>query len=156
MDDPNTDPQQAGLYRPDLDHLERDVLEKLAAGVDENDVVLEVCERTGWTWPAASEFLETLKFERVGELARRRFPLAVVISATVFLVGAGILAACFFALHDVAVAAWHLRRVEDIPDLIPAVLVQAQTLQLAVLGAGMVAGGTIGLARASSDLGSGR
>lgn len=138
---------------PDLRRMESDVLEMLASGVDENDILLAVCGRTGWTWAKAEDFLRRLATDRRQELARRRLPLALAISLTALAAGAVLLGLCFFGLRDVAVAAWHARRPEDFSQALALLLLQAPALELAILGTAMIAGGAIGLLRASSDLG---
>jgi hypothetical protein len=155
MKDPDTHPPGYPLYGPDLRHLEADALRLLASGVDENDILLEVCERTGWGWPVAQEFLERLTLERGQELARRRFPLALVISVAGLVSGMAILGAAFLGLHDVATATWHVRRLEDLSQVFALLFLHAPTWQMSLLGAGMVAGGAIGLVRAAVDLGQG-
>jgi len=140
---------------PDLSHMQADALRMLASGVDENDVLLEVCGRTGWSWAKAEDFLRRLATDRRQELARRRLPLALVISLAALGAGAVLLGACFFGLRDVAVAAWQARRPEDFSQALALLLLQAPALELAILGTAMIAGGAIGLVRASSDLGRG-
>jgi hypothetical protein len=138
---------------PDLRRMEADALEMLASGVDENDILLEVCGRTGWTWAKAEDFLRRLATDRRQELARRRLPLALVVSLAALAAGAVLLGACFFGLRDVAVAAWHARRLEDFSQALALLLLQVPALELAILGTAMITGGAIGLVSASSDLG---
>jgi hypothetical protein len=132
--------------------LESEALRMLASGVDENDVLLVVCDRTGWTWPVAQDYLRRLVTDRRQELARRRLPLALVISLAALAVGAVVLGACFIGLHDVAAAVWHARRPEDLAQILGLMLLQLPTIEMAILGAAMITGGAIGLARTAADL----
>lgn len=133
------------------DELEAYVIERLSTGIATNDVILEVTQRSGLTWPEAEDFVLRTADLRGDTVARRQFPLLAMLAIAVVVAGIGILVACALSLSD----AWSLLRPTrgiDSQDRLAALLAllaaNSPMLQLIPLGLGMILGGALGLARA--------
>ncbi len=72
------------------------VVEELGKHRRRSDVVMEVCERTGWDWPRAQKFVYQVAYERRKAVAARQSPLVIVFGVT-FVIG-GLLLALLSAL----------------------------------------------------------
>ncbi len=75
----------------DETRLTAHVIERLSATEDRDDLILDVCERAGWTWPRAAEFVDRIEAENRHLVARRQFPLLFVLALILFLGGAGMI-----------------------------------------------------------------
>jgi len=138
-----------------LDELEAYVIERLTAGIALDDVILEVTQRSGLTWPEAEDLVRRTADLRGPSIARRQFPLLAVLAAAVMVAGVAMLAACTLSFSDALLLLKPARGVEDQSRLAMLLALLAgnnQMLGLIPLGAGMILGGAIGLARAIQNL----
>lgn len=63
-DEANMDNQELNLY----------IIENLSKAQDPNDLILEICNRTGMNWPKAQALVEEVRSEHSGTIARKQAP----------------------------------------------------------------------------------
>ena len=134
-----------------LDELETYVVERLSAGVAPDDVILEVTRRSALSWPEAEDFVRRTADLRGPSVARRQFPLMALVAAAVMVGGVAVLAACALAFSDALLLLNPVRGDADqgrLAALLALLAANSPMLGLIPLGAGMILGGAIGLARA--------
>jgi len=137
------------------DELEAHVVKRLSAGIASEDVILEVTQRSGLTWPEAEDLVRRTADLRGPSVARRQFPLLAVLAAAVMVGGVAVLAVCALSFSNALLLLKPARGVEDqsrLAMLLALLGANSQMLGLIPLGAGMILGGAIGLARAIQDL----
>jgi hypothetical protein len=135
----------------DLDELEAYVVERLSAGIAPDDVILEVTQRSGLTWPEAEDLVRRTADLRGPSVARRQFPLLALVAAAVMIGGVAVLAACALSFSDALLLLKPVRGDADqgrMAALLALVAANSPMLGLIPLGAGMILGGALGLARA--------
>ncbi len=138
-----------------LDELEAYVVERLSVGIATDDVILEVTQRSGLTWPEAEDLVRRTADLRRPSVARRQFPLLAVLAGAVMAGGVAVLAACALSFSDALLLLKPARGVEDqsrLAMILALLAANSQMLGLIPLGAGMILGGAIGLARAIEEL----
>jgi hypothetical protein len=134
-----------------LDELEAYVVERLSAGIAPDDVILEVTQRSALSWPEAEDLVRRTADLRGPSVARRQFPLLALVAIAVMVGGVAVLTACALSFSD---ALWLLKPVRGDADqgriaaLLALVAANSPMLGLIPLGAGMILGGALGLARA--------
>ncbi|HNT53442.1 MAG TPA: hypothetical protein PKG95_01950 [Anaerolineaceae bacterium] len=67
--------------------LTRQIIVRLGRNVDEDDLVLWVCDQTGLDWPAAHSLVENIKLDHYREIGRRRKPLLVALQILITIIG---------------------------------------------------------------------
>ena len=133
------------------DELEAYAVERLSAGIASDDVILEVTQRSGLTWPEAENLVRRTADLRGPSVARRQFPLLAVLAAAVMVGGVAVLAACALSFSDALLLLKPARGVEDqsrLAMLLALLAANSQMLGLVPLGAAMILGGIIGVVRA--------
>ena len=133
------------------DELEAYAVERLSAGIASDDVILEVTQRSGLTWPEAENLVRRTADLRAPSVARRQFPLLAVLAAAVMVGGVAVLAACALSFSDALLLLKPARGVEDqsrLAMLLALLAANSQMLGLVPLGAAMILGGIIGVVRA--------
>jgi hypothetical protein len=63
------------------------VTERLCKAADSLDIIMQVCQKTGWHWKDAEEFVKRVENESQPEVVRKQFPLLFVLVLGIFLVG---------------------------------------------------------------------
>lgn len=134
-----------------LDELEAYVVERLSSGIAPDDVILEVTQRSALTWLEAEGFVRRTADLRGPSVARRQFPLLALVAAAVMVGGVAVLAACALSFSDALLLLKPVRGDADqgrMAALLALVAANSPMLGLIPLGAGMILGGALGLARA--------
>jgi hypothetical protein len=134
-----------------LDELEAYVVERLSAGIAPDDVILEVTQRSGLTWPEAEDLVRRTADLRGPSVARRQFPLLALVAAAVMVGGVAVLTACALSFSDALLLLKPVRGDADqgrMAALLALVAANSPMLGLIPLGAGMILGGALGLVRA--------
>jgi len=137
--------------RMNQDELETYIVKRLSAGVAPDDVILEVTQRSGLSWPEAEELVRRTADLRAPAVARRQFPLLIFLAIAVIVAGTAILVACALPFSDALPLLRPARGVGDQDRwaaLLALLAANGQMLGLVPLGAGMILGGVIGLVRA--------
>jgi hypothetical protein len=135
----------------DLDELEAYVVERLSAGIAPDDVILEVTQRSGLTWPESEDLVRRTADLRGPSVARRQFPLLALVAAAAMIGGVAVLVACALSFSDALLLLKPVRGDADqgrMAALLALVAANSPMLELIPLGAGMILGGALGLARA--------
>lgn len=73
------------------DDLERFIIEHIGKGIHPDDVVLAVCQRQGWSWAEARDFVESVQLNQYDQIERQHLGLKLVLAAGVILAGTGML-----------------------------------------------------------------
>jgi hypothetical protein len=133
------------------EELEAYVVERLGAGVANDDVILEVTQRSGLSWPEAEDLVRRTADLRGPSVARRQFPLLAFLAAAVMVGGLALLVACALSFSDALLLLKPVRGDADqgrVAAFLALLAANGPILSLIPLGAGMILGGALGLARA--------
>jgi hypothetical protein len=133
------------------EELEAYVIERLGAGIAQGDVILEVTERSGLTWPEAEDLVRRTADLRGPSVAKHQFPLLALVAAAVMVGGVAVLTACALSFSDALLLLEPVRGNADqdrLAALLAVVAANSPMLGLLPLGAGMILGGILGLVRA--------
>jgi hypothetical protein len=130
--------------------LEDKIANKLARGVPMNDLIMEVCGVTGMAWDDAQHFVNDVSVNHREKIASKRFPLYIILSLGIGLMGAAILARSIIPLQE-AIAAASASSSDPTLQIALAVISRTGSLPRILLGLGMLAGGAIGLAKTIID-----
>jgi hypothetical protein len=68
------------------------VVHRLSGGDEPEDIVYDLCEKAGWPWLEAEQFLEQIQIDREPEIARKQFPLMIVLAFGIFVCGLALIA----------------------------------------------------------------
>ena len=90
-------------YFMDNDELTAYVTQRLCEADNPGDIILEVCEKTGWLWPKAEEFVNQVQNRKEPEIAKRQFPIMFLLALGIFLAGLGLVA---YGVYDI-VESWN-------------------------------------------------
>jgi hypothetical protein len=134
-----------------LDELEAYVVERLSAGIASDDVILEVTQRSGLTWPDAEDLVRRTADLRGPSVAKRQFPLLALLAAAVMVGGLALLVACALSFSDALLLLKPVRGDADqgrVAALLALLAANSPMLSLIPLSAGMILGGVLGLVRA--------
>jgi len=130
------------------DELSDFIVKRLAGGSSEQDVILEVCQRAGLTWPEAQSLVYGAMDNRATDIARWQLPVLLVLGLATVLAGVGIIA------RFVLVVAAPMRGIAgqgDVPispenlNLLFWAIANAQFAGDLALGGAMIVGGGLGL-----------
>ncbi|MEW6094707.1 MAG: hypothetical protein AB1531_12165 [Chloroflexota bacterium] len=127
---------------------------RLGNTASKNDLIMELCERHGFSWSEAEALLQRVEAEHEGRIAGRRFPLLFVIALGIFLGGLALViydAYVFISLLETDLtsvftsldAATHMRLIFDI-GIAP--------ITGMIIGAAMMLGSLVGMRRAWTPL----
>jgi len=134
-------------YRVEESDLTAYVVGRLARAENLNDIIFELCEKTGWSWPQAEAFVLQVQESHQGEVAERQFPILFILAAGTYLAGIGLMA---YSLHSVFDVVKLLKRME-IPalDVFSVLMIAFNTavgpIVLFATGLAMVLGSLIGM-----------
>jgi hypothetical protein len=67
------------------------IIDNLSKSQDQNDLILEICNRTGKNWPEAQALVEKVRSDNSGTIARRQAPFLTAIALILFIAGAGMM-----------------------------------------------------------------
>jgi hypothetical protein len=81
----------------DMDEQISFITERLSKNVSPDDIIIELCQQGGISWPEAEMLVEQVQAEQQHEIARRQYPLLALLSLTTFLAGLVIVA---YAVYD--------------------------------------------------------
>jgi hypothetical protein len=115
-----------------------------------NDLIMEVCGTTGMAWDDAERYVNEVSINHRGKIASKRFPLFVIISLGITLMGVAILARSIIPLQE-AIAAAAASSSDPTLQIALAVISRTGSFPRILVGLGMLAGGAIGLARTIMD-----
>ncbi len=138
----------------DESELSDHIIRRLGAAASASDIVMEVCARTGMSWPEAEALVERVRVSRSDEVARRQLPILLPLAAVGMLGGIALLLAAIYPAISPWMEAGGGRgnaQAAD-PGLASAFSwVDPSTLQLTFLGVALVVGGAWGLWKAVRD-----
>lgn len=134
----------------DLDALTAYVLENSVKFKNIDNIVLEVCERTGWPWEQGKQFVQDVQLTYHRQLSRHKNWIVIPLGFAILIGGAALL---FYVgqLGWQEMALLNSRNAE--PDSAFSMLINLvdQYGYWLLIGTGMVIGGTYGIAKALVD-----
>lgn len=74
------------------------VIERLVGGEDPDDIIYDLCEMSGWSWPQAEAFVLQVQEEHQGEVVKKQFPLLFTIAVVTYVSGIGLVAYSVYSL----------------------------------------------------------
>lgn len=127
--------------------LEEKIVERLANGESQNDIILDLCEHENMSWSEAEAMLERVHAARKNHIVLAQSPLLVLIALALFIGGLGLIgfaaSALSFILESLIQTAGDGLGV--IGNLMYLFTYGAQYLAIGLLGLGMVAGSLRGM-----------
>ena len=81
--------------------LRKLIITRLGRGVDRDDLLLEVCQKAGLSWPEAEERLREVEAAHSGEIARRQSPVIFIFSVGGLLAGLGLAAWALIGIYTI-------------------------------------------------------
>jgi hypothetical protein len=130
--------------------LETYIVRRLGNSASENDLIMEICNRRGLSWPEAETLVRRVAAEHEHHIVGRQFPLLFVIALGIFLGGLGLVIYDAYVLlsileTDLSTALTsldmitHLRLIFDIG---------VTPITGIIIGAAMMLGSLVGMRRA--------
>jgi hypothetical protein len=77
------------------------IVDRLSDSINPDDIVLEICERSGMSWPEAEALVKEVQAERGQEVARKQFPLLAFVALAIFIGGIALLGYSLYMLFMV-------------------------------------------------------
>ena len=127
--------------------LKQFIIENLSEYEDPNDLILEICNRTGMKWLEAQALVDTVRAGNSSKIARKQAPLLTALALITFVAGVGILLFEGFTFINVFREFTSLgHHPWDVADLMLFVLAYAPgLLQFIPLALVMVLGSLVGM-----------
>jgi hypothetical protein len=136
--------------QPDLEVLEKFVLQQLKKQRRHNDIVETVCNQTGWHWNTSQRFVAKTQTKHHDDLQSSRNRITLTFGIGLILIGLFMAANGVSSLSDyVEFASFATSTPEVLLNISPQRVLF--TLGAIVTGLGMVIGGSYGIARALSS-----
>lgn len=66
------------------------VVEELGKGRDRRDVIFEMCEKLGWSWPQAENFVVTVEHTAKNKIAQKQLPILLILGVGILIGGIGL------------------------------------------------------------------
>jgi hypothetical protein len=130
-----------------MKEAERDawIIERLGNNANRDDLILELCQMEGWTWPQAETYLEQVEQMEAGHIARHKGPWMLILSLGALILGVVWSGGAYFALfapmlqniHEPLTFRLIVQSAVSVPLLVPQV----------IAGMGLGATGLVGLIR---------
>ena len=83
------------------DELHALIIDRLAAAFNPDDIVMEICDRYGLTWPEAESMVNQIQTEHESTVTRRQFPLLAILAVGLFLVGVALIVYSTYSLAGI-------------------------------------------------------
>jgi hypothetical protein len=80
---------------PDLTNY---IVDRLSEAVTPNDIIIEICNKGGLSWPEAEALVKQVQAEHEQEVTKRKFPLLSLVAFSIFVGGVGLLAYSIYML----------------------------------------------------------
>jgi hypothetical protein len=122
-------------------------VQHLAESDNPDDLIMDICDKTGRKWEDVESLLEQVRAEHEQEITRRQSPLLTMIALVTFATGVGILIySSYFLVLVIQEYSSASVSLLGIPDLFQAILAVAYTsIGGLVLGLGMLLGSLLGM-----------
>ena len=121
------------------------VIRRLGNNADRDDVILELCQSEGMTWPQAEAFVEWVEEAYAARIHRRKSPWLLVLSAGALILGLVQSGSAYFMLFDPLIK--NLHQPLTLPLLAQSALAVPLFIPQVIAGSGLAVGGLIGLIR---------
>ena len=84
------------------------VVEELGKGRDRRDVIFEMCQKLGWAWPQAENFVITVEHTSSEKIAQRQLPILLIVGVGILIGGMALFA---YGGYSLLRGAWLSERV---------------------------------------------
>ncbi len=133
------------------------IISQLSKGVKPGDIIFDLCQKTGISWPEAEKLLNQVRSDKSREIEGRQFPLMFALALAIFLGGMGMLIYGGYGIFSqITLISSSLQSTSQLDQNLDALqkiyLVFVSIYQVAatdlfylLLGAGMVLGSLIGM-----------
>jgi len=125
--------------------LELFIIEHIGKGINPDDVVLAVCQRQGWSWQEAKEFVEVVQLNESEQIQRQHFGLKLVLAGGAILVGAGLLSLSGYLLILPVIGMDYPVGADPVDMVRDAGLSMTVLYTLLTTGISMIVGGILGV-----------
>ncbi len=68
------------------------VVEQLGKGRDRKDVIFELCEKLGWSWPQAETFVAAVEQTDKKQIAQKQLPVLLILGVGILVAGLALFA----------------------------------------------------------------
>jgi len=131
----------------DIPDLTNYIVDRLSDAVPLNDIVIEICNKAGLSWPEAEALVEQVQAGHEQDVTKRQFPLLTLVALSIFVGGVGLLAYSVYMLFLTTIAytstalnPW------DLPDTLNFIFNYAAfTLSLILFAIAMILGSLLGM-----------
>ncbi|GEM_PF-2724083 len=76
------------------------IIKQLSKGVDEDDLIFEICEKNRLDWDAGKNLVEKIKSENEGDIASRQLPIKSMLAVATLAIGLTLIIATTIFLVD--------------------------------------------------------
>jgi hypothetical protein len=77
------------------------VIERLVGAENPDDIIYDLCEKTGWPWSQAEAFVRQVQERHQGDVVKRQFPLLFTIAIATYLAGIGLMAYSMYSVFEI-------------------------------------------------------
>lgn len=77
------------------------IIDRLAAAVNPDDIVMEICDRYGLNWLEGESMVSQIQTEHESTVTRRQFPLLAILAVGLFLVGVALIVYSTYSLAGI-------------------------------------------------------
>jgi hypothetical protein len=131
----------------DTEALTAHIIHRLADAVPPGDIVLEICNKTGLSWPEVEMLVKQVQTEHEKDITKKQSPLLTMLAFGIFAGGVGLLAYAVYTIYLVtgaytgaALNPWNL------PNVFNFIFNYASyTLYAILFGVAMILGSLLGM-----------
>ena len=132
------------METPDLTNY---IVDRLSDAVTPDDIIMDICDKTGISWPEAEALVEQVQSEHEQDVTKRQFPLLTLVALSIFVGGVGLLTYSVYMLFlttstytSTTLNPW------DLPDTLNFIFNYAAfTLSLILFAIAMILGSLLGM-----------
>ncbi len=82
------------------DELIATIIKHLAEGDDPDDIILNICQKRGYSWAQAEKLLQRIQEEQVAVIATRQFPIMYLITIFILVGGVALLGLGIYSIIE--------------------------------------------------------
>ena len=131
------------------EELDAWIVDQLVIHSSRDDIILEVCNRTGMDWNHAEARVQAVELYRAEQIRRRRSPLWILLGVAIMIGGIVLIGISVWSVIEVA-RGLQASGVDALTAVVESIFLNAQIILIFLLGVGMLVGGGYGLGEALS------
>ena len=123
------------------------IVDHLSDAVTPDDIIMDICDKTGISWPEAEALVEQVQSEHEQDVNKRQFPLLTLVALSIFVGGVGLLTYSVYTLFLITSAYTSTTlNPRDLPDTLNFIFNYAAfTLSLILFAIAMILGSLLGM-----------